>query len=132
MRLASRQLARIYVERTGEDEKAYNLAVKAREAFPADPEVAKTLGMVDYRRGDYSGAARLFQEMLQKRPDDAETVYYLGMSHFSLRETEEAKSELQRAIDLKLSDQEADDAHRVLDEMKGDVQGPSLSSQPIN
>jgi len=129
---ATRQLARIYVERTGDDEKAYNLAVKAREAFPGDPDVARTLGIIDYRRGDYGGAERLFQESLRSLPNDAETVYYMGMSHYNLREMDESKAELQRALDLKLSDPLSDDAKRVLDEMKGDVQGPSLSSQPIN
>jgi tetratricopeptide (TPR) repeat protein len=129
---ATRQLARIYVQRTGEDEKAYNMASKAREAFPTDPEVAKTLGIVDYRRADYSKAASLFEESLRGQPGDAESVYYLGMSHYNLKETDASKSELERALGLKLSDQESDEAKRVLDELKGNAQGPSLSSQPIN
>ena len=129
---ATRQLARIYVQRADDDDKAYSLAVKARAAFPNDPDVASTLGILDYRRGDYNAAARLFQESLGQRADDPETVYYLGMSHYNLRELEESKSELKHAIELKLPDREAEDAQRVLDEMKGDVQGPSLSTQPIN
>jgi len=129
---ATRQLARIYVQRTGGDEKTFNLAVKARAAFPTDPDVATTLGIVNYRRGDYGAAARLFRESLQRRPDEAETEYYLGMSHYNLRDLEESKAELQHAIDLRLSEREADDAQHTLDEMKGDAQGPALSSQPIN
>ena len=129
---ATRQLARIYLQRTGDDEKAFKLAVRARAAFPTDPEVATMLGIVQYRRGNYGAAAQLFRESLQRSPDNAETEYYLGMSHYNLRDLEESKTEIQRAIDLKLSDREADNAQQTLDEMKGGAQGPTLSSQPIN
>jgi Flp pilus assembly protein TadD len=130
--LATRQLARIYVQRASDDDRAYELARQARDAFPDDPGVATTLGIVDYRRGDYAGAALLLQESLRRRADDPETVFYLGMSHYNLKETGEGRQELQHALDLKLSGREADDARQALDEMKGDVRGPSLSSQPIN
>jgi Flp pilus assembly protein TadD len=129
---ATRQLALIYAGRTGDTQKAHSLAVKAREAFPGDPEVAKALGMTDYRLADYGEAARLFQESLRKRPDDAESIYYLGMSHYNLRETEIGKSELQRALGLKLSDPESDKARRVLDQLKKNAQDHSLSLQLIN
>ncbi len=128
---ASRQLAFLYAQHLGDDQKAYDLAVKAREAFPDDPELAKTMGIVLYRRGDYAGAARTFQNGLRKRADDGETLYYLGMSHYKLKENGESLSELQRALDLNLSDRESDDAKTTIGEIKGNTSGPGLSSQPI-
>ena len=46
---ANKLLATLY-ERLGDYQQAYEPALKAREAFPDDPEVAKTLGVVVYRR----------------------------------------------------------------------------------
>jgi tetratricopeptide (TPR) repeat protein len=128
---ATRQLALLYAQRLGDDQKAYDLALKARETLPDDPELGKTVGILLYRRGDYAGAARALQEGLRKRGDDGETLYYLGMAHFKLKENSESLSELQRALNLSLSDIEADDAKSTLNELKGNTSGPALSSQPI-
>jgi len=128
---ATRQLALLYAQRLGDDQKAYDLAVKAREAFPDDPELAKTFGILVYRRGDYAGAAHVLQESVRKRSDDGESLYYLGMSHYKLKETSECTAELKRALSLNLSDVEADDAKSTLDELTGHGNGPALSSQPI-
>jgi len=129
---ATRQLALIYLQRTDSDQKAYDLATRAREAYPEDPDVATTLGILDYRRADYSGSAQLLQESLRERPNDAVTAYYLGMCQYNLKQIDEAKANLQHALDLNLPDRDADEARRVLDELKGEVPGPSLMNQPIN
>ena len=59
---AEKKLAILYLGDSGKDGKAYEMASKAREAFPTDPEVAKTLGIADYRRGDYAAAADLLAD----------------------------------------------------------------------
>jgi tetratricopeptide (TPR) repeat protein len=128
---ASRQLALLYAQRFGDDQKAYDLAVRAREAFPDDPDLAKTVGTVLYRRADYAGAAHVLQEGLRKRGDDGETLYYLGMSHYKLKEASQSVAELTRALGLNLSDQEADEARSTLVELKGPSRSPGLSAQPI-
>src|SRR5207249_3732734 len=74
---ATRQLALLYAEHLGDDQKAYELAVKAREVFPEDPELAKTLGILAFRRGDYSRSAQLLREGALKRSSDAELLYFL-------------------------------------------------------
>lgn len=128
---ATRQLALLYADRLSDDQKAYDLAVKAREAFPDDHEIAKTIGALLFRRGDYAGAAKILQASMQGQGDDGETLYYLGMSHYKLKETSESIAELQRALKAGLTDQEADDTKSTLDELKGNVRGPALRSQPI-
>ena len=128
---ASRRLALIYVQRLDDDQKAYDLAAKARESFPDDPELAKVMGIIDYRKADYAGGAHLLQESLRVRGDDPETLFYLGMSHYRLKELTESKAELQRALDLNVADQEANEAKRALDDMSGTSHVPSLSDVPI-
>jgi uncharacterized protein HemY len=65
------------------------------------------------------------------RGDDPETLFYLGMSHYRLKELTESKAELQRALDLNVADQEANEAKRALDDMSGTSHVPSLSDVPI-
>jgi|CZKI01.1.fsa_nt_gi tetratricopeptide (TPR) repeat protein len=128
---AARRLALLYAQRLDDDQKAYDLAAKARGSFPDDPELAKVLGIIDYRKADYAGAAHLLQESLHLRGDDPETLFYLGMSHYRLKELTESRAELQRALDLNVADQEANEAKRALDDMNEASHGPSLSDVPI-
>jgi len=114
---ATRQLALIYVKGTGDNQKAYELAQKAHSAFPEDPSVATALGIANYKRAEYGVAIRLFQESLRRRSDDAETIYYLGMSHYQMKDRPTAKTELKRALDSKLAGAEADEAKSVLAEL---------------
>ena len=64
------------------DKKAYELAAKAREALPDDPDLAKALGIVTYRQGDYARAVNLLKESNRNRGGDAQLMYYLGMAQF--------------------------------------------------
>jgi Flp pilus assembly protein TadD len=115
---AGRNLAILCAEQLGDDQKAYALAAKAREAFPQDADLAKTLGALAYRRGDYARSAQLLKETALKRNNDAELFYYLGMAHYRLKESKEGKAALQRALSLNLKPQLADETRRVLAQLK--------------
>lgn len=125
---ATRQLAVLYVRHLNDDPKAYELAVKAREAFPDDPEVARTLGVLACRRGDYSRAAQLLAQSAQKLTSDGELLYYLGIAQYQLSKTaagqqkaayrKESTNALQRALALNLPAKLAEDARKVLAELK--------------
>ena len=114
---AARNLAVLYTLHL-EDMKAYPLAVKAREYFPRDPEVSRTLGILAYRRGEYSRASQLLKESAAARVTDAELLYYLGMAHYSLKQPNETKSSLIGALALNLAPKLAEDARRVLANLK--------------
>lgn len=129
---AAERLAVLYTEQGGNDDRAFALAQQADEAYPDDPVAESTLGRLDFRREDYEAGAQLLRQSLQSRPDDAETLYFLGMCHYRLHENDAAKAELRRSLDLKLAGQEGEDARHALDELNGNVNGPSLTSQPIN
>ncbi|MBI2929396.1 MAG: tetratricopeptide repeat protein [Verrucomicrobia bacterium] len=115
---AAKQLAALYADRFGDMEKAFPLAVKARDILPDDPDLAKTLGKVVYRRGDFTWSAQLLKQSAKQRVADAEVFYYLGMAHYRLKEKKESAAALQQALALNDKDQLADEARRLLAEMQ--------------
>jgi tetratricopeptide (TPR) repeat protein len=115
---AKKRLAILYAADAADNQKAYELAMKAREAFPNDPEVAKALGIIVYRQGDYSRSAQLLKESASKRNGDAQVMYYLGMAQYRLKKPAESKQSLQRALDLNLPGELVAEARRVLAELK--------------
>ena len=115
---ALKKLAILYAQTPATNDKAYALAVKARKALPADSEVARTLGIIVFRRADFSQAASLLQESARQRTDDAELRYYLGMAQYRLKNRSESKASLQRALDLNLSGPQAVEARQILTELK--------------
>jgi tetratricopeptide (TPR) repeat protein len=117
---AQKRLAILYAENpaNGNDLPAYEYATQARIAFPDDSEVAKALGIIIYRQGDFARAEKLLLEGAAQRSSDAEIFYYLGMAEYQLKETGECRKNLQRALTLNLSGAFAPEARRVLAELK--------------
>ena len=115
---AGRNLVILYAAHPGDDQRAYDLGVKARAAYPDDAELARSLGILAYRRGDYTRASQLLQESSQKFGQDGEVLYYLGMAHYQLKQKSASKSELQRALGLNLESKLAEDARKTLAELK--------------
>ena len=113
---ATRQLALIYGQRPTAEPRAVELATKARQAYPDDPDIAKTLGILNYRRSLYPQAAELLKQAAARLKDDAELLYYLGAAHHQLKQWSECKGALQRALDANLSPALADAARRALTE----------------
>lgn len=112
---AKRQLAILYSTSPDEGQRALELATKAREAFPSDPNVAKALGMIVARQGNHSRAATLLQESARVLVADAEVMYYLGMSQRQLKDQSAAATRsLQRALELGLPEKLAAEARRAL------------------
>jgi tetratricopeptide (TPR) repeat protein len=115
---ATKQLAMLYAEHLGDDAKAYPLALKAREVFPEDADLPRTLGILAYRRGDYARSAQLLKESARKRSSDAELLYYLGMAHYRLKEKRESKDALKHALALNIPTKLSAEAKRVIGELE--------------
>src|SRR5262245_2541098 len=113
---AMRQLALLYGQLSTDSPKAYELVTKALQAFPDDPVIAKTLGILNYRRAFYPQSVDPLKEAAAKRKDDPEVLYYLGEVYRQLKQYTECKGELERALTLNLSPGLADDARRALAE----------------
>lgn len=97
---AMKRLMNLAANYKRDDQVAYEYGIKARDAVESDPELAGDFGRIVYRRSDYGYAAQLLQERLKKTPDDAETLYYLGLAQTKLELREEARSSLSKALDL--------------------------------
>jgi tetratricopeptide (TPR) repeat protein len=68
---ALRQLAVLYGSTAPTDlSKAFEISTRARQAFPDDPGIAKTLGILAYRRGFFPQAAEQLKTAVAKRDDD--------------------------------------------------------------
>ena len=115
---AKKRLVIYYAAHPGEDKKAADLAVKAREALPNDPELAKAFGLIVYRMGDYAKAVALLRESAGPGTQDAELMYYLGAAQFRLKQPADSRRSLQRALELNLRPDLATDARRILQELK--------------
>jgi pentatricopeptide repeat protein len=100
--------------RDGFDQKTFDWALQARAAYPSDRELAKSLGILTYRKGDHARAAVLLKESLGSRENDAETWFYLGMTQAKLNRPAESKVSLKRAMELKLPADLATEAGQLL------------------
>jgi len=115
---ANKQLALLYLSHLSDPQKAYDHAVKARDAFPQDASIARALGLLNYQRADYSRATTLLTECLTRYPEDAEVLYGLGLSQFKLKQTSTSKANLTKALALSPSSPNAAEAKRLLAEIK--------------
>ena len=113
---ANRRLAILYGQRSADDPKVFEVTTKAREAYPNDPDIAKTLGVLNYRRGYYLRSAELLRSAVTKRQDDAELLYYLGKSYQQIKRWPECNEALELALKMNLAATLKDDARTALAE----------------
>lgn len=111
---AKRRLAILYAAAPHQGKRALELATKAREAFPTDPEVAKALGIILSREGNHTRAVVLLQESARSLTTDAEVMYYLGMSQRQLKDQPGSTRSLNRALELGLPEKLAGEARQAL------------------
>jgi tetratricopeptide (TPR) repeat protein len=111
---ALRDLALLYAGRPADESKALETATKARQAYPDDPELAKTLGLLNFRRGLYAQSVELLNQAAVSRRDDAEIQLYLGRSYQQLKKWDECKSALERSLALNLPAALSEDAQARL------------------
>jgi tetratricopeptide (TPR) repeat protein len=115
---ACRRLVILLSTKKGDTKRAFDLALKARTAFPGDPELAKAYGIIRYRQDDFPRALGMLQESAPSQQEDADLMYYLGMTQFRLNDSAGAKQSLQRALELNARSELATEARRILVELK--------------
>ena len=77
---------------------ACDLATKARKTLPDDPQLSELLGRLSYEKKESPRAIQLFQETARKRPLDADSLFYLGMSQLQASQKAEARGTLNQAL----------------------------------
>jgi tetratricopeptide (TPR) repeat protein len=117
---AQKRLAKLYAQDPSTVAAAYDLAAKARKTLSDDPELAELLGRLSYEKKEYPRAVQLFQESARKRPLDADSLFYLGMSQFQARQTAEARGALNQALAGGLQEPLATQAKRALADLQRD------------
>src|SRR4030095_7402783 len=95
---AANNLAALYSEHGGNQEKALELAQRAKEAAPDDPHISDTLGWILYKRGVYQRAAALLKESGAKLPDQPAVQYHLGLASMKVGDKEGARKALHAAV----------------------------------
>lgn len=112
--LAKKGLARLYCQEPADLEKARVLATSAREDLSDDPGLAKILGIVAYRQGDFRQASTFLKPAASHTTDDGELMYYWGSTQYRLKEVGSRQS-LERALTLRLTPLQASEAKKLLD-----------------
>src|SRR4051812_16378999 len=97
---AFRDLALVYLARGIDDSKAFDITAKARQAYPDDAEIAKALGILNFKRGLFPQSAELLNQAAGSRRNDADIQLYLGKSYQQLKRWDDCKSALERALAL--------------------------------
>ena len=115
---AARQLCLLYTELAADDKRAYEMALKAREANPQDVPVARALGILSCRRGEFTRAVPLLTECVRTLTQDPELCYYLGLAQCKLKASKEGAVMLRKALSLGLKPPLANEANRMLSGIK--------------
>jgi tetratricopeptide (TPR) repeat protein len=116
---AMRQLAILYCQHSGDQARAYSLALQAAASSHDDLELAKTLGILAYRRADYQTSLRSLRDHADQFGDDGEALGCLGLDYFHLKQRQQCKQVLQRALALNnIPAPLAAEARRALGELK--------------
>jgi tetratricopeptide (TPR) repeat protein len=125
---ALNNLSYIYAVRLNKIDRAYELAQRARELLPYNPNVGDTLGWILFKKGDYPRALTVLEDSAEKAPTDAEIQFHLGMTHYMLDEEDPARVALQRAVTSPQDYPNKDDARNRLAVLNMDTTkaGPSL------
>jgi len=115
---AQKRLATLYAQDPSKVAAAYDLATKARKTLPDDPELSELLGRLSYEKKEYPRAIQLLQESARKRPLDANSLFYLGMSQLQASQKAEARGVLNQALVAGLEEPLATEAKRALADLQ--------------
>jgi tetratricopeptide (TPR) repeat protein len=82
--------------------RAVELAARAAELAPTEPDYRGTLGTARYRSGDWKGAVADLEKAVGLRnpdnPNNARDGFFLAMAHWQLGEKEEARSWFDKSV----------------------------------
>ncbi len=100
---------------------ALRLALIAKEAQPEDPYISDTLGFVHYKRGSYQLALTQFTKATEKRPDMPILRYHLALALHADGQSDQARRELKKALELEDGFSEYEAAKKLLAEIEETV-----------
>ncbi|MGB9105460.1 MAG: tetratricopeptide repeat protein, partial [Terriglobales bacterium] len=117
--VAANNLAYSMLEHGGNIDTALSLAQVARRGMQESPSAADTLAWAYYHKGAYGLAVDLLQDAIKRSPDNPTYQYHLGLSYLKQNQRARAKEHLQKALQLNPKFNQADDARKTLEGLKG-------------
>ena len=111
---AQKRLAAIYADSPDDLAKAYDLAMKARKTLSDDPELARTLAELNFKRKEFAYAIQLFQQSAANQALPPKDLYYLGMAQLQTKQDAKGRETLERALAAGLQDPLAQEARQRL------------------
>ncbi len=115
---AQKRLATLYAQDPSTVAAAYDLGHKSAQGVTGRPELSELLGRLSYEKKEYPRAIQLLQESARKRPLDADSLFYLGMSQLQARQKTEARGALNQALAAGLQEPLATEAKRALADLQ--------------
>lgn len=91
-------LAYIYSAKLNDLARASELARKAHDLAPLQPNITDTLGWIVYQQRDYQQAVQLLQDAANKLPENPEVQFHLGMAQYMMGNRDAARAALQKAV----------------------------------
>jgi len=116
--VAGNNLAMLLLERKGNTTRALDLARRLSARYPDSAAVQDTLGWARFRRGEISEAIAELRLAIRMRSDSALPRYHLGAALHAAGDRAGAEKELAKALDLASDFPGADDARKLLEEIK--------------
>ena len=111
---AQRRLTILTATDSTTDGEQLAMALKAREAFPNDPELARAVGLHLYRQNQFARAIPLFEQASRANANDAELHFLLGQAQRQANRLSAAKASFKRALELNLTGENATAAQAAL------------------
>src|SRR5439155_17573706 len=102
MNILARFLATVSDAKFLDPPRAVELAAKAAELSPTEPDFRATLGMARYRTGDWNGAIADLEKAIGLRnpdhPNRASNGFFLAMAHWQLGEKDKARAWFDKSV----------------------------------
>lgn len=117
--VAANNLAYLMLEHGGDSNVILTIARTARRGLPNSPNSADTLGWAYFQIGAYSLAEPLLVQAVKQAPSNGVYHYHLGMTLQKLKETERARAELEKSIQLSPQASFAPTASEALGKLAG-------------
>jgi tetratricopeptide (TPR) repeat protein len=111
---AANNLAYILAEQDKNLNEALDFARTARQKLPHNPYVIDTMGWVFYKKGLYNSAIGELSESLVKIPQNPSVNYHIGMAYFKKGDPEQARTYLEKALNISNTFNGAQEAKQVL------------------
>ena len=113
---AKKELSVLYAMVGENDEDAYKLATAAYRTFSSDTELNLALGILEFKRQNYRQALNYLKAGNASASPIAIVQFYWGMALNQSGETKQGIDSLKRALELGLSDAQAEEAKVLIDQ----------------